>query len=504
MSLRHDALNGVAWSALEKWGGKLASLLVFLLLARLLSPEAFGLVALAGVFVAFVQVVIAQGLAEAIIQRDDVEPGHLDSAFWINVATGSLMTALTLALADPIAAAMRTPDLAPILRGLSPLFLLASLNAVQIALMRRGLAFRKLALRTLGANTVGGIVGIGMALSGFGVWSLVGQLLASKTAEVLLLWSMSLWRPGLQASLGHARDLMAFSVNSVGINVLSFFSQRSDDLLIGFVLGPVALGYYTIAYRVLTTLLDVLTGVTRQVAFPVFSRLQREPERLLRAFYKATRYTAFLSFPAFFALAALAPEAIPVFFGPQWGPSIPVMQWLAIGGALSSVTFFNGSVLLAIGRPSWSLFAMAVSVVAALVGFAIAVQWGIVAVAAVVALRAYVFSPLSLWLIAKVLPFRPGTYVGQFVPAGAGALAMVAAILGLRVVLPEMADLPFLALASGVGGVAYLASIHVFAPTARDEALGLLPLAAPEASRASGGRLPRAPRLTWIRLPPPS
>ncbi|PAP75959.1 lipopolysaccharide biosynthesis protein [Rubrivirga marina] len=474
MSLRQQAVSGVLWSALEKWGGKLFSLLVFLLLARLLSPEDFGLVALAGVFVTFAQVVVAQGLAEAIIQRDELERGHLETAFWINVATGLAATALTLLLAKPIAAGLGTPALEPILRALSPLFLLNSLNAVQTALMRRDLAFRSLAARTIGANIAGGVVGIGMAVAGYGVWSLVGQQLAAKAAEVALLWSMSQWRPGLGPSGRHARDLFGFSVHTVGISLLTFLSRHSDDLLIGYVLGPVALGYYTVAYRVLSTLLDVLTGVTRQVAFPVFSRLQQEPERLLRAFYSATRYTAFASFPTFFALAALAPEVIPVFFGPQWGPSVPVMMWLAVAGVLSSVTFFNGSVLVAVGKPSWSLFAMALSVVAAVVGFAVAVQWGIVAVAAAVAVRAYVFSPVSLWLIGRVLPLSGRAYVRQFVPAAAGSLGLVAAVVALRLARPPLPDVAFLALAGVLGSAVYLGTVQLLAPTARTEALGLL------------------------------
>ena len=243
--------------------------------------------------------------------------------------------------------------------------------------------------------------------------------------------------------------------------------------MIGYFLGPVLLGYYTVAYRILSTLLEVLTSVTRQVAFPFFSRLQQEPDRLIRAFYSATRYTAFAAFPAFFALAALAPEVIPSFFGPQWVPSVPVMQWLAVAGALFSVTFFNGSVLMAVGRPSWSLFAMAVSVAASVGAFMIAVQWGIVAVAAAVAIRGYLFAPLSLWLIRKVLPLNYGSYVRQFIPAVVGASALAAAVLALRMVLPDVPALAFLALAAVAGGAVYLGCIHVLDPTALHEILAL-------------------------------
>ena len=465
MSLREQAVSGLFWSFLDRWGGKLFALVIFLVLARLLDPADFGLVALATVFIGFVQVFVNQGFAEAVVQRHDLEGPHLNTAFWSNVGMGVAMTALGVLGAGPVAALFGEPALEPVVRVLSLAFLLSALDGVQTAILKRDLAFRALTLRTLSANAVGGVVGVGMAFAGFGVWSLVAQQLVGKVVEVAVLWRVSGWRPGTEVSREHFGDLFAFSSNVVGINVMNFLNRRSDDLLIGYVLGPVALGYYTVAYRLLSTLLDVLTSVTRQVAFPVFSRMQREPARVTAALYKATRFTALASFPVFAGLAVTAPEVLPVVFGEQWTPSVPVMQFLAVGGALISISAFNGDVLLGTGQASWSLRISVVRGVLNVAAFAVAVHWGIVAVAAALAIRVYLFFPAMMWVMRRLVGLEYGPYLRQLVVPTGGALAVAGAVVGLRLAAgPFLGPEALLITAVGTGVVVYALSVWLFDP----------------------------------------
>ena len=158
--------------------------------------------------------------------------------------------------------------------------------------------------------------------------------------------------------------------------------RRSDDVLIGYFLGPTLLGFYTIGYQLLLTIIKLVTEVSNSVAFPAFSRIQHKPERMRDAFYQVTQYTSLFAFPVFIGLAALAPELVPALFGEKWAPSIPVMQVLALIGVLQSVLFFNGSVIKASGKPSWQLGIMLLNALCSVIGFLLAVRWGIVAVAA--------------------------------------------------------------------------------------------------------------------------
>lgn len=481
MSLRQKAIKGVIWTAIQNWGSQVISFAVFLLLARLLEPKVFGLVALSSVFFAFMQVFIDQGLSEAIIQRQELDREHLDSAFWSNITIGLLLVGISVAGAGIIAALFKQPLLTPIIRWLSLSFLFSSLSSVQNALLSRELAFKTLAIRTLIATFAGGVVGVMMAFLGFGVWSLVGQQLTNGLVGVLVLWWSTDWRPGLKISLKHFKELFAYGINVVGINALNFLNRRSDDFLIGYFLGPVALGYYTVAYRILLIVTQLLVGTIQKTAMPVFSRLQQEPERLRQAFYNAIQLTSLVAFPVFLGLSALAPELVIVVFGERWAPSIPVMQILGLVGLLYAGFYYNGPVIMALGKPSWNLGLNCLQAVGNVVAFAIAVPWGIVAVAAACVIRSYVMSPITVWVVHKLLHINLTTYLSQYAAPLVASLTMVVTILGAKHFLGEMVNLPtLLAICIALGAVVYVATILLIAPKLAQQAINLFRSALPK------------------------
>lgn len=432
MNLRQKAAKGIVWSIIQKWGREAVSFLTFVILSRLLAPEAFGLVALASVFTVFVEVFLDQGFGAAIVQRADLEPEHLDTAFWITVLTGILLTVGGIAGSGWVATFFQEPGLAPVLSWLSVSLILSALSSTQIAILQRELAFKSLAARSLMATAAGGIVGVSMAFAGFGVWSLVAQILTNGLAGVIVLWRASEWRPGLNLSKKHYKELFTFGVSVAGNNILKVLVRRSDDFLIGYFLGSTLLGYYTIGYRLLLVVMRLVTGIINSVAFPTFSRLQQNPERMRRAFYNVTQYTSLLAFPVFIGLAALAPELVPALFGEKWAPSIPVMQILALIGILQSVLFFNGSVMRASGKPSWEFGIMLLNAVCSVIGFLVAVRWGIVAVAASFVIVGYLLAPISYIAVRRLIQIDFGTYLSQYVAPLFASLIMVIVIMGLK------------------------------------------------------------------------
>ncbi len=480
MNLREKTVKGIAWSAMEKWGGQALNLLVFLVLARLLPPEAFGLVALASVFTAFVQIFLDQGMAEAIVQRADLEQEHLDTAFWINILTGSLLTLSGMLISGLVAELLGEPQLRPIVAWLSLGFILTSLRSTQQAILQRRLDFRSLAVRTLVARLSGGVAGVGAAFLGFGVWSLVAQHLVNGLVGAVVLWQVSDWRPGFRFSKKHFQELFVFGFNIVGLKTLSVLNTRFGDFLIGYFLGATALGYYAVAQRLRQTMLDLLTGITSNIAFPAFSRLQQWPKRLRRAFYQATQLTSLFSFPTFLGMVVLAPELVPVLFGAKWTPAIPVMQILALGGLQASVFRFNSNLLQAIGKPSWVLGLMVLGTLANTAGCALVAQWGIVAVAAVFAFVRYGFAPLYIWMIHRAISLDFRAYFGQYAAPLAGSLAMVATVSGLRYILGGWPGLHgSLIIYSLAGAAVYLAVVQLMSPSLLRRLLDLARLALP-------------------------
>jgi PST family polysaccharide transporter len=474
MDLRTKALQGVAWSALRNWGSRVVNIVVFTVLARLLSQSAIGLVAYAGVYIAFVRVFVDQGFADAIIQRDELEDAHLDTAFWVNLAMSVAMMGATVAAAPWVAWVFSEPALTPVIQVLAPSFLLAALSGVQEAYIERNLDYQVLAARELIAATAGGTVGVVMAVSGYGVWSLVGMMLVERTAATIVLWTASPWRPGLAVSMRHFRQLFRFGVNILGSNLLYYVNSRADNAIIGYVLGTEALGYYEIAYKIYQNGVDLVTLTVSSVAFSTFSRLQDDLDRMRQGFYTAVRTVSLVSFPAFFGGALLAPEFIGVIFGTKWLPlSAQVFQALAFAGVLQTVFYFNASTMLANGKANWRLWIGIMNAIANVTVFAVAAQSGIVAVAVAFAGVRYLLAPVPLVAVRKLIAIEWRTYLGVYVAPLTGVLVMAAALTGLRATaaLP-----PWGLLAAGVplGALVYGTTVAIVAPKRLRQIRGLL------------------------------
>lgn len=226
MSIKKKTIQSIFWAAIQNWGSQAGSLIVFLILARLLPPEDFGLVALANVFITFTQIFLEQGFAAVLIQRQNIETEHINTAFWTQIIIAFLLTAVSLLSANWIAESFNQPQLSPIMKWLSILFIISALTHVQRALIKRKFAFKILAICSLLGVIVSGFVGIAMAFFGYGVWSLVGQQLSYESVELIVLWSASNWRPQWQLSWKHLSDLSNFTLNLLGEKLVFFLIKK--------------------------------------------------------------------------------------------------------------------------------------------------------------------------------------------------------------------------------------------------------------------------------------
>ena len=247
-------------------------------------------------------------------------------------------------------------------------------------------------------------------------------------------------------------------------------------MLIGYFLGPVALGYYSIAYRLLLIMIKLLTTVTTQVALPAFSRMQKDLKRMRKTFYKVTQYTSLISFPAFIGMAVLAPELVQTLFGEEWMPSVSVMRILAFSGILQSVYQFNGTILLSMGKPSWSLGLQCLGMIRNITVFLLLVKWGIVAVAAGFVIGGYLFSPLPLFLIKKIIHIDLVKYASQFLAPITSSVIMAGALFIMK---PTVSDwisnnTLILLISTTLGGFIYVFTLALVSPKLVKELRGYL------------------------------
>ena len=463
--LRRRLAHGGFWAAAETWGQQLVNFVIFAVLARLLGPEAYGLLALAMVIPALGELILMRGgWGEALIQRQTLEPAHVDSVFWLLVVLSCLIGALTALGAWPLALAFGVPDLAPLIPWLALTIPLAALYAVPDALMRRELRFAPLAARTLLATTLGGVTGIAAALMGYGVWSLVVQQVVQRAVATAALWLACAWRPSWRFSRRHYGELHRFSVASLGERLLIYADEFVPRLILGHYLGPVALGYYVLARKLLDLMTEALVQPFVKVAMPVFAHLQDDALKARRILVDGTRLAAAIAFPAFAGLALVAPDLLPVAFGEPWRPAVPATQVLALVGLTLPMSYFAAALMRGRGRAGWQLLIGAVGTVLIVVGVASAGPFGLVAAAVAIMARFFLLVPLRLAVARRVLGADVVGQTRACLPFLGATGVMALAVGGWYVLDLGLDPLPSLVCAVALGGATYALAVAVFAP----------------------------------------
>jgi len=461
---RLNAVRGATWAALESFGGQALSFLVFLVLARLLSPRDFGIIAIANIFVLVAQYLIFQGLGQAILQFEDLDERHLDTIFWINLGVGVALLLLTLAGASAAEAWIRTPGLGAILRGLSPILLFAAIADVPNNLLAREMRFRTLARRTLLSYVAGAAAAILCAFRGAGAWSLVAQQLVIWLANLLILWGATSWRPGFRFCPARAGRLLRFGSHLLWVDLVGLVSRRSDQLFVNRFFGSVIGGFYSVGARVATLVGEVFIRSFGRVTVTLLSRLQGEAARFKAAVYEAVEMQSALILPVAVGLALVAPDVVTLFLGPKWAPAVPVMQALLLACPFEALSTVHQSTLVARGRPQWCSALTTAHALVNVAVFSIAIHWGPVAVAAGFAGRALLLYLVELAVLRSVAAFSPARFLRLLCPQVGAALLMAGALLLVRGELRPAS--PSLRLAASVfaGAVTYIAAAALLNP----------------------------------------
>ncbi|HEX2331892.1 MAG TPA: lipopolysaccharide biosynthesis protein, partial [Burkholderiales bacterium] len=318
-------------------GRVIAQLLGMVILARLLSPSDFGVVAMAWLVTGFAGIFHDFGTKAAVIQRRELPSALLDSVFWLNVGIGIAIAILIALLAPIIAVAMREPQLTGVLWLLALGFPIASLGLVQQALLERASRFRSVAVVECCAAFAGLTIGVLAALGGWGVYSLVSQAIVEWTVVTAGLWAASTWRPAWRCSLALIREIAGFSGNLVGFSIVNYFARNIDTVLIGRFLGATELGYYNLAYRLMLWPLQHISRVVGRAFFPALSRLQDDKPRLRQAYVRAAAAVFLITAPLSLGLFVLREPFVLALMGERWLKVADLLFWLAPVSMVQSV-----------------------------------------------------------------------------------------------------------------------------------------------------------------------
>lgn len=432
LDVGRSAAAGVVWLTVQKWAIRVLSFVTIAVLTRLLSPADFGAVAAASTVLPFFFLLADLGFAAYIVQVEKTDRTMLSTAFWFSMTAGILLCGCVFFAAPLLGAVFGSAGVVPVLQVLSLWVVVTAIGSVPTALLRRDMRFRAIAAQGAAAAVVAQVVAIFMALSGLGVWALVAQSLVAAVISTVLAWWAVTWHPTFEFSRTDFVRMARFGGQVLGVEFVAMLRAWGEAAVISATLGLAALGYMSIAQRLVQIVQDLTGSAIVPVTNVAFAKIRDSAARLRDAYLRALKVTyAALSLPLTI-VAVAAPLMIPILFGDGWQQSYQVAQVLALAGTLSVGAWLDHGLFYGLGRPgAWFVYAVIID----LLTFAttvFTVRWGLVAVAVGFLCVATLATFVRWFLVARALQTRPRVIAGPFVYLVIAVVCMAAAGWGVK------------------------------------------------------------------------
>jgi O-antigen/teichoic acid export membrane protein len=413
--------------------GKLVSLTTTLVLARILSPADYGLMALAMVVIGFVGFFNEVGIGSAIVQKEDLEQDEVNGCFAIAILISLVLCGAT-ALASPLVAMFfGDARLAQMIPLLSTAFVVGATGSIPMAFLRREMRFGAIAIVNILAILIQSGVALYLAYHGHGVWSLVWGYLVANAVQSIGYCIASSWRPRGAFALRKAFGIVGYGLHVTSTRIFWYAYTNADKVIVGKLLGDRALGIYDMAYSLATLPISQITGMVNNVAFPLFARLQNDMQRMSSVILKLTRGLAYVTYPALIGMLAVSRELVAVVLGPKWIDILIPFGALCLMGLVKSVDPLLSQVLIATGHArklsAYTLMCGIAMTIGVIVG---AIADGLRGVALVWVLVYPVLSVKLLSDTCDITGMKVGDYYRNLLPVLGGVAAMAAVVLLVR------------------------------------------------------------------------
>ena len=349
-SLKNKTVKGVGWSFIDNLSSSGVSFLVGLVLARLLTPSEYGIMAILTIFIAVSNSIVDSGFSNALIRKTDAKRVDYNTVFLFNLVVSGLLYIVLFFAAPAISVFFKEPLLVEVMRVIGWVLVINALGIIPRTLFVKDVNFKTQTKVSLIASVSSGVLGIGMALAGMGVWSLVGQQLSRQLLNTLFLWIYCTWRPIWEFSLQSFRELFGFGSKLLLSGLLDTVFKEIYSLVIGRCYTSAQLGQYTRASQFNQIFSSNLTTVVQRVSYPVLSSIQDESERLREAYRKVIKSTMLITFACMLGLAAVAKPLIILLIGEKWLPAVGFLQIICFSGMLYPLHAINLNILQVKGR----------------------------------------------------------------------------------------------------------------------------------------------------------
>ena len=376
-NLKQKTINAMIWRGMDTFGQQGIRFVIQIVLARLLLPEQFGLIAMLTIFIVLAEAFINSGFGQAMIQKKNADYTDECSIFYFNVFISLIATGLLWLSAPWIAAFYKQPLLTPLTRVLSLNLIINAFAQIQRTILRKKIDFKSQLKASVSASLFCGVIGIVMAYKGFGVWALVGQQVSRALAETMLYWFVSDWRPALILSFSSLRSMFSFGSKLLFSGLLETVFNNIYLVVIGRLFSPAALGFYSRAKILRDAPVMNITSTLSSVTFPVFATIQDDRNRLKTGAQKSLTTLIMIITPCMLGLIVVARPLVLLLLTEKWLPCVPFLQLLCIPGILWPLHVINLNVLKVLGRSDLFLRLEVLKKILVVISIAVTYRWGI-------------------------------------------------------------------------------------------------------------------------------
>jgi len=408
---KSQVISSLFWKLMERGGTQGIQFIVQIVLARLLLPKDYGIIALVLVFIAIANVFVQSGLNTALIQKKDADEADFSSVFYLSLFIACLIYAILFFTAPFVAIFYDEPQITLVLRVLSIILFFGAFNSIQNAVVARKMQFKKLFFSSTGAILVSGTVGIYMAYAGFGVWALVGQQISNQLLVTLILWFTVKWRPRLLFSFERVKDLFSFGWKLLVSSLIDTAYRDLRSLIIGKMYNSAMLGFYNRGEQFPKLIISNINGSIHSVMLPVLASQQDNSPRVKDMMRRAIVTSSFVIFPMMVGLAVTAEPLVKLLLTDKWLPSVPFLQIFCASYALWPIHTANLQAINAIGRSDIYLKLEFIKKIIGLSILAVTVFYGVYAIALGQVLSSIISTFINAYPNIKLLKY---SYIEQW------------------------------------------------------------------------------------------
>lgn len=471
---RGKVLRALSWSA----GGKVISQVISIgfgiALARMLTPDDFGLIAMMMVFTGFAGLLMDVGLGSALVQKKDVKEIHYNTVFWTNLGLGASLSCIFYLLSPSIASLYGRHELTVIGHILSLQFTLGALALVPRQRLVKELTFKVVVSADLVGMIVAGTTAITMVHAGYGYWSLAWQPVILRMVATIYIWSVARWVPSIAFSKEALKDLFGFSFYVFASTLLQYASRQLDKLLVGKYLGGDALGVLDKARSMMLFPLQNVSNVVGSVMFPALSTIQSDKERVRSIFLKSTQGIALLTFPMMAGVFVVSESFVLGVLGEQWRELIPILRMLCFVGVATAIVAVNGPVYLSQGKAKLQFKVKLVTRPIAIVCVLVGLQWGLQGIVLGVVLSGWINSMITLKVSGSLINLPLHILMGSLLKTLVCAVLMAVSLSMVEPYLADFSQLSKFLIQIPLGVVIYLVLLLLVRPPATAELVGLV------------------------------